>query len=52
MEEKILRLEKENEELKKIIAMTINCLGRIAEQTSFAAVVQVNEVVEYFNSRC
>lgn len=50
MEERIKKLEKENQELKKIIATALNCLATIAENTSYSAMVEVERLINYCNN--
>lgn len=50
MEERIEKLEKENVELKKIIATAINCMVTIAESTCYPAMIEVESLINYCNN--
>lgn len=43
------KLEKEHEEIKKIIASMLNCIATISEQTSLPAMMQIEGIINYCN---
>lgn len=49
MEERIIKLEEENKELKKIIASMLNAMATISESTSKTAMKEVEEIINYCN---
>lgn len=50
MEERIKNLEKENMEIKKILASMLNCIATIAESTSYGTMMKVDDIITYCNN--